>query len=104
MNSKSAIEQVLAGRRKPMPAKEIVAAALPLATGLKGSTPEATLSAVLYVEAKKAGGLVVKTGRGEFKLNPKRKASAPTSDVATASGRRANSEARQEARLAEEGS
>jgi hypothetical protein len=27
----------------------------------------------IYSESKKAGGLVVQTGRGEFKLNPNRR-------------------------------
>ena len=31
---------------------------------------------VLYAEAKRADGLVVQTGRGEFKLNPKRRKAA----------------------------
>ena len=46
---------------------------LPSATG-RGKTPEASISAALYVQAKHEGGIAVKTKNpGEFKLNPKRK-------------------------------
>jgi hypothetical protein len=45
----------------------------PLATSLKGKTPGQTLYSALYAESTKADGLVLQTGRGEFKLNPKRK-------------------------------
>jgi hypothetical protein len=70
MSTKQAIEQVLKGRRKPMRVPEIIAAGVPLATSLKGQTPGQTFYSVLYSESKRADGLVVQTGRGEFKLNP----------------------------------
>lgn len=73
MTTKEAIEHVLAGRRKPMRVPAIIEAGVPLATSLKGKTPGQTFYSVLYSESKKADGLVVQTGRGEFKLNPKRR-------------------------------
>jgi hypothetical protein len=72
MSTKQAIEKVLKGRRKPMRVPEIIEAGVPL-TSLKGRTPGQTFYSVLYAESKKADGLVVQTGRGEFKLNPKRR-------------------------------
>lgn len=85
MNTKQAIEQVLSGSRKPMRVPEIIEAGVPLATSLKGKTPGQTFYSTLYAEAKKTDGLVVQVGRGEFKLNPKRKASkAPATKPAAA--------------------
>jgi HB1, ASXL, restriction endonuclease HTH domain len=81
MNTKQAIEQVLKGKRNPMRVPEIIAAGVPLATELKGKTPGQTFYSVLYAESKKADGLVVQTGKGEFKLNPKRKAAKPKADA-----------------------
>jgi hypothetical protein len=75
MNTKQAIEKVLAGKRNGMRVRAIIEAGVPLATSLKGATPGQTFYSVLYSEAKKADGLVVQTGRGMFKLNPKRKRS-----------------------------
>jgi hypothetical protein len=74
MSTKQAIQQVLKGRRKPMRVPEIIEAGVPL-TELRGATPGQTFYSVLYSESKKADGLVVQTGRGEFKLNPKRASS-----------------------------
>jgi HB1, ASXL, restriction endonuclease HTH domain len=71
MNTKQAIEKVLAGRRKPMRVPEIIAAGVPL-TSLKGKTPGQTFYSVLYSESEKADGLVVQVAKGTFKLNPKR--------------------------------
>jgi hypothetical protein len=76
VNTKQAIEKVLAGRRKPMRVPQIIEAGIPLATSLRGKTPGQTFYSVLYSESKRADGLVVQTGRGEFKLNPKRKKAA----------------------------
>jgi HB1, ASXL, restriction endonuclease HTH domain len=82
LTTKAAIEKVLTGRRKPMTVAEITEAALPL-TGLNGKTPKQTFYSVLYGEAKKADGLVVKAGDGGiFKLNPKRKAAKPAATTA----------------------
>jgi HB1, ASXL, restriction endonuclease HTH domain len=75
VTTKEAIEHVLAGRRKPMRVPAIIEAGVPLATTLKGKTPGQVFYSVLYSESKKADGLVVQTGRGEFKLNPKRRRS-----------------------------
>jgi hypothetical protein len=52
---------------------EIIEAGVPLATSLKGQTPGQTFYSVLYSEAKREDGLVVQTGRGESRLNPKRR-------------------------------
>ena len=71
MTTKQAIEQVLTGKRKPMRVPAIIAAAVPL-TELKGKTPGQVVYSVLYAEAKKPDGLVVKVDRGTFRLNPKR--------------------------------
>ncbi len=73
ITGKLAVAQVLADG-KPKKSKVICAEAAAIATELKGRTPEATLSALLATEAKKADGLVVRTKPGEFKLRPKRKA------------------------------
>ena len=71
LTTKQAIEKVLAGRQKPMRVPAIIEAAVPL-SNLAGKTPGQTVYSVLYSESKKPEGLVVQTGRGEFKLNPKR--------------------------------
>ncbi len=69
LTTKAAIEQVMSGKRKAMTVAEIAEAAIPL-TALKGKTPKQTFYSVLYGEAKKADGLVVKAGDGGvFKLN-----------------------------------
>jgi hypothetical protein len=72
LNTKQAIEHVLKGKRNGMRVPAIIAAGLPLATSLKGKTPGQTCYSVLYAESKKPNGLVVHSGKGEFKLNPKR--------------------------------
>jgi hypothetical protein len=74
LTTKAAIEAVLTGRRKPTRVPEIIAEAVPLSR-LAGKTPGQVIYSVLYTEAKKADGLVVQTGKGEFKLNPKRRRS-----------------------------
>jgi len=77
-SGKTAALDVLRGSRKPLPVKEVVAAALadPEVTGMKGKTPAATLSAALYTEAKKPDGVFVKTGKGEFDLRERQAAPA----------------------------
>jgi hypothetical protein len=57
-----------------MPVKAVVAKALadPAVTGLKGKTPQETLSAALYTEAKKPDGAVILVGRGVMKARPPR--------------------------------
>jgi hypothetical protein len=75
MTKKQAIGAVLTGKRKPMrSSRRSSPAGVPLATSLKGKTPGQVFYSVLYSEAKKPDGLVVQTGKGMFKLNPKRKA------------------------------
>jgi hypothetical protein len=49
---------------------QIIQAAVPLSR-LAGKTPGQVVYSILYGESKKPDGLVVQTGRGEFKLNPK---------------------------------
>jgi hypothetical protein len=44
----------------------------------KKSPPGQVFYSVLYAESKKTDGLVVQTGKGEFKLNPKRRKSPVT--------------------------
>ena len=53
----------------PMKSRDICAAAAKLVT-MKGKTPEASLSALLAVQAKKPEGLVIRTAPGTFKLRP----------------------------------
>jgi hypothetical protein len=72
LTTKQAVEQVLRGRRKPMRVPAIIDAAVPL-SNLAGKTPGQTVYSVLYAESKKEDGLVVQTGRGEFRLNPMRR-------------------------------
>ena len=78
LTTKAAIEQAMKGSRKPMRVRAIIEAAVPLSR-LAGRTPGQTIYTVLYGEAKKADGLVVQTGRGEFKLNPKRRKASTAS-------------------------
>lgn len=76
-SGKAAAIEVLRRSRKAMPVKEVVAKALadPAVTGMKGKTPEATLSAALYTEAKKKDGAVILVERGMMKARVQRKAS-----------------------------
>jgi hypothetical protein len=76
MTTKEAIEKVLRSRRKGMRVPQIIEAALPLATNLKGRTPGQTIYSVLYSESKKSDGLVVQVDRGTFRLNAKRRKAA----------------------------
>ncbi len=71
-SGKAAAIEVLRRSRKPLPVKEVVAAALadPDVIGMKGKTPEATLSAALYTEAKKPNGAVILVERGVMKARP----------------------------------
>jgi HB1, ASXL, restriction endonuclease HTH domain len=72
VTTKEAIEKVLRGRRKGMRVPEIIEAAVPLATNLKGRTPGQTVYSILYSESKKSDGLVVQVERSTFRLNAKR--------------------------------
>jgi hypothetical protein len=70
ITARAAIAKVLADG-KAQPTKQITAAAAKLATGLKGKTPEQSLAALLYVEAKKENGLVIRGAeKGMFQLRP----------------------------------
>lgn len=75
MTTKQAVEHVLTGKRKPSTVTEIANAAIPL-TNLKGATPKQTFYSVIYSESKKPDGVVTQVGRGQFKLNPKRRRAA----------------------------
>ena len=72
MSTKEAIEQVSKGRgadaspgdhRGRRPARDVA----------YGEDAGSDVLLVLYAEAKREDGLVVQTGRGEFKLNPRRR-------------------------------
>jgi ribosomal protein S7 len=77
ITGRQAVARVMADG-KPRKAKEITSEAVKLVTNMTGKTPEATLAALLYTEAKKKNGLVVKTRKkGEFKLRPVKAAPAP---------------------------
>lgn len=76
LTARQATEKVLTGKRTPMTVAQITEAALPL-TAIKGATPKQQFYSLLYSEAKKADGLVIKAGDGAiFKLNPKRRKAA----------------------------
>jgi hypothetical protein len=69
VTGRDAVRKVLADGQ-PRKTAEITAAAVKLIRPKpEGKTPEATVSALLYVQAKK-GGFVEATGRGEFRLRP----------------------------------
>ena len=74
VSTRQAVEQVLTGRRKPMRVPAIIEAAVPISRP-GGKTPGQTIYSLLYAESKRDDGLVVQTGSGEFKLNPKRRRS-----------------------------
>jgi hypothetical protein len=71
ISDKAAIEQVLSDG-KARKAKEIIDAALAIATDLKGGTPKATLSAMLAMEANRDGGCWVRTAPGTYGRRPAR--------------------------------
>lgn len=74
MTLKQAVETAMKTKRgRSMTVNEIADAALPLATSVKGATPKQQLYSILYGEAQRQHGLVERTGKGEFKLNPKRR-------------------------------
>lgn len=75
LTTKQAVEHVLKGKRRPLRVPQIIEVGVPLTT-LKGKTPGQTFYSVLYSESRKADGLVVQAGRGEFKLNPQRRRSS----------------------------
>ena len=72
MTTKQAIQKAMTGKRKPMSVAEIAEVAIPL-SDLKGATPKQVIYSVLYSENKRPDGLVTRTDRGTFKLNPKRR-------------------------------
>lgn len=77
-SAKQATVEVLGRAGEPLKAREIGRRVLKV-TGveLKGKTPMASISAMLYVEAKKPDGVFVKTGKGEFDLR-ERQAAKPS--------------------------
>ena len=76
MTLKQAVEAAMKGKRRSMTVSEIADAALPHATSVKRATPKQQLFSALYLEAKRQDGLVERVGKGEFKLNPKRRKAA----------------------------
>jgi hypothetical protein len=72
VTTKQAIEQAMAGKRKPTPVAEIAEAAIPL-SNLRGATPKQVIYSILYSENKRPDGLVTRIDAGTFKLNPKRR-------------------------------
>jgi hypothetical protein len=72
VTTKQAIQKAMTGKRKPMSVAEIAEVAIPL-SDLKGATPKQVIYSVLYSENKRPDGLVTRTDRGTFKLNPKRR-------------------------------
>ena len=73
VSGREAVAKVLADG-KPRPAGEITAAAVKLIRPKPtGKTPEATLGALLYTQAKKPDGFVIRRGEGRkttFRLRP----------------------------------
>jgi hypothetical protein len=68
VTGREAVRKVLADG-KPRKTTEISTAAVKLMRPAPtGRTPEATIGALLYVQAKKDDGFVVRTGTGEFRL------------------------------------
>jgi hypothetical protein len=75
---RQAVEKVLAGKRAGLTVAEITDAAVPL-TRVAGATPRQQVYSLVYSEARKPDGLVVKVRDGKggpFKLNPKRRKAA----------------------------
>jgi hypothetical protein len=71
-----AIEQVLRAGRKPMTVTEVSTRAVPLAAGVRGSTPRQQVYSILYGEKKRPEPRWVLVARGTFKSTPKPKRSA----------------------------
>jgi hypothetical protein len=72
---RDAVEKVLTGKRNGLTVAEITDAAVPLSR-VAGATPKQQVYSLVYSEARKADGLVVKVRDGKggpFKLNPKRR-------------------------------
>jgi HB1, ASXL, restriction endonuclease HTH domain len=70
VSGRDAVAKVLADGQERT-AKEITSAAVKLVRpAMTGKTPEATLGALLYTQAKKDDGLVERTGKGTFRLRP----------------------------------
>jgi hypothetical protein len=74
-SGKAAAIEVLRRSRKPLPIMDVVRAALadPAVTGLKGKTPQQTILAALYIEARKPDGEVELVARGLMKARPERR-------------------------------
>ena len=64
LTTMQAVQQVLKRAKGPMTAKQVAAKVVPMVPGLKGKTPEATVAAKLYVEAKKPDGILRKVEGG----------------------------------------
>lgn len=64
MTVTQALRQVLEQADGPLKPNEIAERVVPLAKGLKGKTPKATVAAKLYTEAKREGGFVKRVADG----------------------------------------
>lgn len=68
VSGRQALIDVLTKEGKAMKSKALCAEAMKRATGLKGKSPAATLSAVLSVSAGKSDGEFIRVAPGEFDL------------------------------------
>ena len=75
MTTRESIQHVMRKRRRPMTVAEIFEAAYPL-TELRAKHPKGVYYSVLYGEARRPDGVVTRTGKGEFRLNPQRRRSS----------------------------
>jgi hypothetical protein len=64
LTATEAIRKVLEEADGPLKAAEVAERVLPLAPGLKGKTPKATVAAKLYTESKKADAWIGKLNGG----------------------------------------
>lgn len=69
VTAREAMKRVLTRAGQPRPVKTITERAARMkGVTLKGATPEATMTAVLYTDAAKPTGDFIKTGRGMIGL------------------------------------
>lgn len=77
--AREALVEALRRKGEPMQAKDAVAAAAKLATGLKSDkTRKGTLYGTMREEALKPDGLIVKVGTGMYALRPESESSEET--------------------------
>ena len=70
MTLKQAVEAATKSKRRPMTVNEIAEAALPLATSVKGKTPNQQVYSILYTEATRQDGVVERVGKGLVQAQP----------------------------------